>query len=253
MEIIIPAYNCMQTIGRALDSLVDQTNKNFTVLIVDDCSTQYIFSIIKGYRDKLNIRYIRNSHNVGCGMSRQRGIDETKSDYIAFLDSDDMLLPNAIEVWTCEIEKNSPDVIYSQWGSKTGNIVLRNSMHPLHMCHGKVYNVEFLRKHNIGESELVRCADDLYLNLQVFDLAKKVSILCECTYIYENNPDSVTHQADFSLRAMKERDMVYNLASSHIECFKSDPLQQYKELEKQIGYETSILNKNKRHSQMIRA
>lgn len=70
MEIIIPAYNCMDTIKKALDSLVEQTNKNFTVLVIDDCSTQPIVSIIGLYKEKLNIRYIRNSCNVGCGMSR---------------------------------------------------------------------------------------------------------------------------------------------------------------------------------------
>jgi glycosyltransferase involved in cell wall biosynthesis len=49
MTIIIPAYNCSKTLGRTLDSLVQQTNKEFSVVIIDDCSTENILDIINSY------------------------------------------------------------------------------------------------------------------------------------------------------------------------------------------------------------
>ena len=228
MEIIMPAYNCADTIGRALDSLVNQTNQNFTVLIIDDCSSQDIYSIIKQYQDKLNIRYIRNETNVGCGMSRQRGIDETTADYIAFLDSDDQLLPDAIDLWLREIEDRHPDAIYSPWIRMLSYMTIKQLPHPLGMCHGKVYNVEFLRKYDIMESPEIKCKDDLYLNLQVFDLAKNVSILKTSTYLYIDNKSSVTKQRWFAIRCMEEAKIIDDLVSKHIAFFKDNPLEQYR-------------------------
>ena len=244
MEIIIPAYNCTETIGRTLDSLVDQTNKSFTVLVVDDCSTQDIHSIIENYTNKLNIRYIRNDNNVGCGMTRQRGIDETTADYIAFLDSDDKLLPEAVDIWTREIKKSNPEVIYSPWLFDDGKRIFKTSFYPLHMCHGKVYNVEFLKKYNIGESEIIKCNDDLYLNLQVFDLANNVSILSEYTYVYIDNVNSVTHQDGFTTRGNQERQIALDLASKHISLFKDNPLEKYLELERKLRENLFTLRKN---------
>jgi glycosyltransferase involved in cell wall biosynthesis len=236
VEVIIPAYNCKETIDRTLDSLVDQINKNFTVLVVDDCSTQDIRSIVENYKNKLNIRYVRNNCNVGCGMSRQRGIDETTADYIAFLDSDDVLLPNAIDTWLHEIENKRPEVLYSRWFAKWGSRILKGAFYPLHMCHGKVYSVEFLKKYNIAESEAVKCNDDLYLNLQAFDLATNISIVNEPTYIYINNKNSVTHQDGFAERGAREREMVISMASNHIKLFKDNPLEQYKRLEESLRW-----------------
>jgi glycosyltransferase involved in cell wall biosynthesis len=60
INVIIPAYNCCLTLGRTLSSLVAQTDENFEVIIVDDCSTEDIKSIVDDYSNKLNITYIRN-------------------------------------------------------------------------------------------------------------------------------------------------------------------------------------------------
>ena len=98
IEIIIPAYNCKKTLHRTLYSLECQTDTNFSVHIIDDCSTEDLTSIINMHKS-LNIRFTRNEKNLGCGMTRQVGIDSTYADYIAFLDSDDVLMPYTVEVW----------------------------------------------------------------------------------------------------------------------------------------------------------
>jgi glycosyltransferase involved in cell wall biosynthesis len=234
MEIIMPAYNCVETLGAALDSLVCQTNQNFTVLIVDDCSSQDIYSIIQSYQDKLNIRYIRNEKNVGCGMTRQRGIDETTADYIAFLDADDQLLPDAVDVWLKEIDTNHPDAIYSPWIRDMGFLTLTKFAGPLGMCHGKVYNVDFLRKYDIQESPEIRCKDDYYLNIQVFCLAKNVSVLDTYTYIYLDNAKSVTKQLWFLERHGYEEKVTEGMALSQVARFKETTIEPYRALEAKI-------------------
>ena len=63
INVIIPAYNCSKTLGRTLASLVAQTDQNFEVIIIDDCSTENIKNIIDDYNNKLKIIYIRNENN----------------------------------------------------------------------------------------------------------------------------------------------------------------------------------------------
>jgi glycosyltransferase involved in cell wall biosynthesis len=233
IDIIIPAYNCHDTIQRTLDSLVAQTNQNFTVLVVDDCSTQNIALIVEEYIGRLTIRYVRNPENRGCGMSRQRGIDETKAEYISFLDSDDVLLPSAVDTWLKEIEGSRPDVIYTPFFyAARGKIRLQTDS--LFMCHGKVYSIDFLRKYDIRESEKVECLDDSYLNWQVFDLAHHVSLLKEPTYIYIDTKDSVTKSDSFRKKSAQDFVLARSLALKQISRFKENPLSNYRDIDTKV-------------------
>ena len=60
--------------------------------------------MVSGYTGQLHIQYIRNPKNVGCGMSRQVGIDCGKSSHFCFLDSDDMFMPYTVEVFNAAID-----------------------------------------------------------------------------------------------------------------------------------------------------
>lgn len=234
MQIIIPAYNCSKTLNRTLNSLISQTNQNFSVLVVDDCSTEGIKSITDTYSDKLQITYIRNDRNVGCGMSRQRGIDETKSDYIAFLDSDDILLPEAVDIWLTEIDKSKPDFIYSQSLYKSPKQLTILYERCIFICHGKVYNTKFLRKYDIRESESVKYCDDSYLNWQVLDLADNVSLLKEATYLQFETAGSITSNPNFLFMASIDGYTARRLAIKQISRFKEDPLNRYNEIRKRL-------------------
>ena len=82
-----------------------QTDTDFLVHVIDDCSTEDLSPIIDMHKN-LNIRVTRNEKNLGCGMTRQVGIDSTTADYIAFLDSDDVLMPYTVELWKCAVKAN---------------------------------------------------------------------------------------------------------------------------------------------------
>lgn len=96
LKIIIPCYNCLETLPKTLASLLSQTDSDFLVHLIDDASTQDLSPIIEHFSQYLNIVVTRNETNVGCGMSRQVGIDNIDADYITFLDSDDVLMPYAV-------------------------------------------------------------------------------------------------------------------------------------------------------------
>jgi glycosyltransferase involved in cell wall biosynthesis len=90
--IVIPTYNRASLIIRTIDSVLNQTCKNFEILIIDDGSTDNTEEVIKQITDsRIHYHKISNSER---GFARNYGTKHSKGDYITFLDSDDVLLPN---------------------------------------------------------------------------------------------------------------------------------------------------------------
>lgn len=102
VSVVIPCYNAEKTIGRALDSILAQSQLPYEIIIVDDKSTDGSCSIVKDYtkryEEKLKITLIELEYNSGPAKARNIGWDNAISDYIAFLDSDDSWHPQKIEL-----------------------------------------------------------------------------------------------------------------------------------------------------------
>lgn len=96
VSIIMPTYNCGRFIKDSIDSVLAQTYTNWELLIVDDCSTDNTESIVRAYKDT-RIHYFRNEKNKGAALTRNRALREAKGRYIAFLDSDDLWIPEKLE------------------------------------------------------------------------------------------------------------------------------------------------------------
>ena len=99
VSIIMPVYNAERFIDEAIDSVISQTYFDWELLIVDDCSTDKSSTIVKNYlRNDSRIRYLKTDKCSGSpAFPRNLGINEAKGRYIAFLDSDDIWLPNKLE------------------------------------------------------------------------------------------------------------------------------------------------------------
>ena len=96
VSVIMPTYNCERFIRESIDSVLAQTYINWELLIVDDCSTDETESVVRSFSDP-RIRYMRNEQNMGAALTRNRALKEAKGRYIAFLDSDDLWLPEKLE------------------------------------------------------------------------------------------------------------------------------------------------------------
>ena len=211
INVIIPAYNCRTTLGRTLSSLVAQTDPNFEVIVVDDCSTEDLKSIVDDYRDKLNIIYIRSEQNLGCGMSRQVGIDNATQKFITFLDSDDMFMPYTIETFNSIIEAN-PDTEYLHSYFYEQIVIDNNPAIYLWKdnytaCHGKLYNVELIKKYGIRNSPLVKWADDSFFNSMCSELMN-MSIINVPTVLWTNNKNSIMRRQDVERDASVKEDFL---------------------------------------------
>lgn len=95
VSVIMPAYNTEKYISEAINSILNQTYKNFELFIIDDCSTDRTVEIIKAYVDA-RIRFIYNEKNYGLVYSLNKCINLAKGKYIARMDSDDISLPERL-------------------------------------------------------------------------------------------------------------------------------------------------------------
>lgn len=90
VSVVMPAYNAEKTILRAMESVLSQDHCTLELLVVDDCSKDSTASIVEALaRNDSRVRLLRNAQNGGVSYSRRRAVEESRFDYIAFLDSDD--------------------------------------------------------------------------------------------------------------------------------------------------------------------
>jgi glycosyltransferase involved in cell wall biosynthesis len=195
LAIVIPAYKRPECLRQALESLTVQTNKKFFVVVVDDASPEPLEPVVKEFENKLRIRYLRQEENGGPGVARQTGLDfvhKHNIDLIMFMDSDDMLFPNAVDRLTREINRSMQDVISSGiWAeSKQGH---GNSLHAKNRTwtHGKIYRVKYLIDNDIRFPTL-RTNEDLAFNLKATLASKKIGYLEETLYLFRDEQNSIT-------------------------------------------------------------
>ena len=112
----IPVFQVEKYIRESLESALSQTFQNIEFLICDDCGTDSSIAIVQEYQKKhsrgKDIRIVRQPHNMGLGCARNRMIVEAKGHYLYFMDSDDILSPNAIECMYEQAKKYDADIVY---------------------------------------------------------------------------------------------------------------------------------------------
>lgn len=114
VSIIMPSYNTGSFISDSIKSVLAQTYTNWELIIVDDCSTDHTDKVIKGFSDK-RIHYYKNSCNQGAACSRNRALREAKGKWIAFLDSDDLWVPQKLEMQVTFMRENGYKFSYTNY------------------------------------------------------------------------------------------------------------------------------------------
>jgi glycosyltransferase involved in cell wall biosynthesis len=97
ITVIVPTYNRRETLGRAVTSLLAQTYSDIEVIIVDDASTDGTEEFVRQEFSDTRIRYERLKENAGADAARNYGLDIARGKFVAFLDSDDELFPEAFD------------------------------------------------------------------------------------------------------------------------------------------------------------
>lgn len=96
VSIIMPSWNTANFIAESIQSVLNQTYKNWELIIVDDCSTDNTDEIIKPFLADKRVKYFKNEKNSGAALTRNRAMRDAQGEWIAFLDSDDLWTPDKL-------------------------------------------------------------------------------------------------------------------------------------------------------------
>ena len=128
VSVIVPIYNEEKNLKRCIESLINQTYKNLEIILINDGSTDNSKEIIDSYKDKRIVAI--HKKNTGIGDTRNTGIAKSTGDYIMFVDSDDYIELNYVEVLLKSLNENKADLAISNYyldtPNKTYEIDLKN-------------------------------------------------------------------------------------------------------------------------------
>lgn len=115
----IPVYNVEKYIRLTMDSALAQTFQNIEFLVLDDCGTDSSMDIVREYQQThprgKDIHIVRQPENGGIGCARNRIIDEAQGVYLYFVDADDAMAPNTIELLYENAKKYNADIVYGSY------------------------------------------------------------------------------------------------------------------------------------------
>lgn len=154
ISVIIPVYNVEKYIGRALDSLLAQTYKNWEAILVDDGSTDDSANIAQCYCDKDKRFIIVRQENQGQAAARNNALNMVRGDYVMYLDPDDMYHPQAMEICINAAVRDNSDMVTYAYNRTYRR--LNKWMHKLHLGDIKPWyrhykNPKYLVTENIFE------------------------------------------------------------------------------------------------------
>lgn len=201
VSIIMPSYNTANYIKKAVCSVICQTYKHWELIIVDDASTDQTDRAILPFLSDGRIRYLKNEKNEGAAISRNRALREAKGRWIAFLDSDDLWVPDKLERQIQFMEDHHYAFTYTDYMIQlngkwlpyvyTGpNIINRRKMY--NYCYFSTITVMYDRE-KIGLIQIVnlRKNNDYAMWLQVIEKSDCYRFPV-CTAFYIKHEDSIS-------------------------------------------------------------
>ena len=218
----IPAYRAVDYIETTMLSALAQTYESIEFLIVDDCGNDGTMDIVERLQHEhprgADIKILRNEHNLGVGPSRNRIIDEARGRCLYFLDSDDTIESNTIELMVRTMRTNACDVVYASY-ERVDNVMhtpTRQAVYPaLSMpCPGDLaiyafqhygtfqtsvcnclIDMDFLRTTHLKFIDTMFW-EDMAFTYELVTKVKKAVLLPDVTYHYLCRPFSLSNYQD---------------------------------------------------------
>ena len=165
VSVIIPTYNSAQYVTQAIENVLEQTYKDFEILVIDDGSKDDTAEVVKKYGDA--VRYIYQE-NAGVSVARNKGIKESVGKYVSFLDADDTWLPRKLEL-QMEAFKRNPEYKFCF----SAFVTVTADLQPIEMKHARMEDAAIkdllLRGNVVGSICTVICERELFDVVGGFD------------------------------------------------------------------------------------
>ncbi len=209
ISVIVPVYNVEPYIAKCLDSLIGQTKRELEFILVDDCGTDNSMDIARQYAERdPRIRILPGEKNLGAALTRNRGMEAAKGEFIAFIDSDDWIVTDYFELLYNKAKAEGADLVKGAFCMVKGDKVTHSNMNASirsYLTRGRfpgiafhsifvnaIYSAELLRKHNATFPKLTNGEDIVFLlKAQVY--AKKWALEDRAMYHYIQHEKSASH------------------------------------------------------------
>ena len=234
ISVIIPVYNVEKYLSQCLDSILNQTFKDFECICVNDGSTDNSLSILQKYASKDNRIKIINQENKGLSGARNSALKVVNGKYITFIDSDDFVSGDYLEKLINLAEKENSDIVYCRhkmyysFDNKYENGPNREKLNKLFFEYSKskqknkqikyildivensrsacmkLYKTDVIENNDISFFEDIYAEEDFSFNVLVNLYSKKISLLDEEIYYYRKQINSITtNKETFRINAIK--------------------------------------------------
>lgn len=205
LSIVVPIYNVSEYLSRCLESLLDQTNNDYELILINDCSTDSSLDIAKKFAedrpDKISL--ISNPNNKGLGYTRNLGLSISKCEFITFVDSDDYVARDYVQRYLEAADRHHVDVIIGGYTRDIDGKLRRHfasnsiwSLTTYTIACAKMYRTDFLRNNNVHFSN-IRCGEDIYFSSVLFCSKPSFYVMRYAGYYYYFNRKSITGTLNF--------------------------------------------------------
>jgi glycosyltransferase involved in cell wall biosynthesis len=209
-SVLVANFNNASFIDEAIRSVLNQTYSNWEVIIVDDASTDHSFQVLKKFQHDERIKIFYNDRNSGAGFTKRKCVELSNGEIAGFLDSDDALCENAIEVMVeahlsnsnccliyskfifCDVELNEED--YSNYAIQIPPESSYLKQNTGRISHFATFKVSFYKLTEGINASYKRAVDQsLYLVLE--ESGGELLFIDRFLYKYRRNPNGVSRQS----------------------------------------------------------
>lgn len=228
ISIIVPMYNNEKYIKKCLNTLINQTYKNIEIIVVDDGSKDDSIKIVKKIKDNRVI--LIKQKNSGANIARHNGIKNAKGEYCLFIDSDDWIELDTVEILVNKLKTKKYDIIkfngITEPDKKLKNNYIfskneeqkemsKNELFDIlinekilnNMCFS-MYNTAYLKDLKSANEKLSNC-EDFLTNLEIYTKVNDVLFISDILYHYRLNNNSTTRKVDLQKIKNNIDDLMY--------------------------------------------
>ena len=224
VAVIVPVYNVEEFLGECIDSIITGSFADFSLYLVDDCSTDGSYQIMLDYaRKDSRIRIFQTKTNSGVGAPRNLALDNlADEEFLAFIDSDDVVAHNYLELLLHAQAQSGADIVQSNWlilqenadgdyikkeekiGQRAVTLPDSRKMRMRMLVEDKLpveATQKLIRRSLFDEHNLrfaIRTAEDLLLMVPLTYYAPKIVWIPFYGYHYRQHPNSVMHKTDLT-------------------------------------------------------
>lgn len=250
ISVIVPIYQASKYLKKCIDSILIQTYKEFELILIDDGSTDGCYEICEEYKKLDNRVKVYHKKNEGLVRARKDGIRIATGKYISYVDADDWIEPNMLEVLYEKIKTYNCDIVICGRFEDTGELCISkktnfkegfyNKQDMIHDIYpklisdegffewglfpaawDKIYRKELLEKHQMEVDDVIMMGEDAACTYPCVLNAESIYILNECFYHYRQTNTSMVKSYTDTVEERKRFNVLYNSANDILKKYRN--------------------------------